>query len=183
MNKIGSMILTSIAVLCTPSTHAYLQADLDKVLAHENCIDGDLTNAPLDGVDLSALNLRGTDFNNASMIGANLSGSILQNTNLSTANLSNALLGGASCGNATAISTNFNGAQFDGSSWAYTNFTGATFINSTGGPASMPGADLTNANFTGATGVTFNAETYFNTTMPDGYVCSSAECAQQHTTP
>ena len=51
------------------SAFAYSDADLEKVQAGGNCVNGDLSGADLSGLDLSGRNFEGTKFNQARLIG------------------------------------------------------------------------------------------------------------------
>ncbi len=113
---------TLLAAVAAGSAHAFVQADLDKVLKTKICVSPcDLSSAPLSGKDLTASLLTG-----ANLTSANLSG---RSTKLDNANMVNANLSNADVSNASFQNVNLTGAMIAGWKFTRTDFSGATWVD------------------------------------------------------
>ena len=101
-----STILSLAIVLLAAPALGYRQADLDKLKAINQCIDCQLTEAPLYGVNLSKVNMRA-----ANLDFANLERAILREANLVFASLRGAYLIEAELRYANFSEGNLSGAN------------------------------------------------------------------------
>jgi len=103
-------------------SHAFNQADVDKLLATKECQwcdlhNADLSAAKLPGAQLSGANLSGAKLSGADLSGASLSAAYLRNTDLSGANLSNAYFDKANLTGAEMKAANMSGANLSDAIW------------------------------------------------------------------
>jgi len=122
MQKIIFMALVAYVVAAAPAMATMSEADRQRLNNGEGCPGCDLSNANLNGMNLSNQDLSG-----ANLTGTNLTSAGLYNTNLSGANLTNADLGNSNPGGANFTGANLTGASF----WRVhpLNLEGAVFTN------------------------------------------------------
>ncbi len=105
-----------ILLISTPMSYAYDPDDLMKLKGFSQCLDCDLSNANLKGMDLTDVtidrtNLKGADLNRADLTGVDLRGNILRGADLTKANLTGADLNGVDLFKADLSKANLNGAK------------------------------------------------------------------------
>jgi hypothetical protein len=115
----------------------------------------DLSNAELDGANLSSMNLRNANFSHASMKGANFANSDMSSTTFALADLENALfffstLVGADMRGANLLNASLEDAKLAGADFSHANLTGAMMAHADCKNIDLVNANLTGANLTGA---------------------------------
>ncbi len=176
-------VLTGVQSGGVTGTPAALPTNWQEVDGYLVGPGANLTNAVLNGANLTTANLTDAVLNGANLTGANLTtanltGATLTNANLNgvgltSATLTNAVLTGVQSGGVTgtpaALPTNWQ--LVDG----YLLGPGANLTNAVLTGANLGNADLAGANFTGANlenanagGANFTSAVWANTTCPDG---------------
>ena len=146
-NTAGSASATSDAVGPVPVS------TLPPILA-DKCPDGSCANADLRDLDLAGLDLAGIDFHNADLSNANLTGADLTGASLSDArlvhtNLTRTNLSGANLDKAILVGAKLHKANLTDAKLKRANLSGKS--KKRGDVVRpWPGADLSNANLTGA---------------------------------
>jgi uncharacterized protein YjbI with pentapeptide repeats len=127
--------------LISSTTHAFNQADVEKLIATRLCEWCDLHEA-----DLSNSELAGARLTNASLSHVNLAGADLSGANLSSATLPHVNLHGANLSAAFLRNANLRDADLSGANLAKAKLNNADLSN-----ANLDGVDFSGADLSGAT--------------------------------
>jgi uncharacterized protein YjbI with pentapeptide repeats len=110
--------------------------------AHANLAGSVLSKANLKGAKLTKTNLSKADLTGADLSGADLSGAILDESDLTGATLGGAKLTGLSLGSATLSRLDVKGADFSGSTGKGANFSKSKLVGARFASAKLPQADF-----------------------------------------
>ncbi|MBT5434952.1 MAG: pentapeptide repeat-containing protein [Rhodospirillaceae bacterium] len=91
---------------------AYDEADLQRLMKTNVCVDCDLSGADLSGMNLGGANLTGADLSDANLRGADLSQAVVDRAVLTSADLGDTNLMGLG-----TMHTDFSGTNLAGSNW------------------------------------------------------------------
>lgn len=141
--SIGAVAILTIGFTFSTS-HAFLQAHLDKLKNTGSCTGCDLSSATLGTFNIipytSTKDLSNANFSAAVLSNANLSNALCTGANFKNANLSRATLNGVTFRNADLSGANMSNAVMNG----------ATYFNGANLTAATLPANLNKANFSGA---------------------------------
>jgi len=182
---------------CVPAPGADCRGVVERwtVEYHGNLRKAKFTGAVLHGADLRGADLRGADFRGAKLQHADFRGAKLRGARFDAVKRagkvesgneqcafirSGAAVNDAQYGNADLSYANFTGADLTNACFAdakiiYATLTSANFTGAMMNGADIAYSDLTNANFTNANlaGAYIRADTWSNTTCPDGTVINT----------
>ena len=156
------LFLTSLPilpiVLLSSSAQAFNPEELAQFLKTNQCQNCDLSNAPLDRLNLSGANLQGAKLYNAILTGTNLSNANLQGANVQGANLNDAYLYRANLSGTNFSNANLQKAYLRETTLIDTNFSRADLrsVDLQGnnlGQAMFSGSNLSGANLSKTIGI------------------------------
>jgi uncharacterized protein YjbI with pentapeptide repeats len=146
-------------VLLSSSAQAFNPEQLAQFLQTKQCQNCDLSNAPLDRLNLSGANLQGANLSNAMLTGTNLSNANLQGANVQSANLNDAYLYRANLSGTNFSNAKLQKAYLRETTLINTDFSRADLqsVDLQGnnlGQALFPGSNLSGANLSQTIGIT-----------------------------
>lgn len=120
--KISGLFLMAIAVILSSKANAFDPIHMEQLITERKCINCDLRDAYFDKINLSGIDVTGTNFSGSFFYRVNMRGAILNHTDLSN-------------------------SFFDQTNLSWTNLSDAIFTDAFVTRTNMHGANLTNTDF------------------------------------